>query len=199
MANFETAYARTEKNEHRPDTVNDDLVNNPSDRGRETYKGISRRHNGDWPGWLTVDRWKSYADAEARMAADDDLQKLVVDFYRAIWLRLKCDQIEAQEIADELFDAAVNCGTATATKFLQATLNSLSRSGTAWRFIDVDGRLGLATLSAIKSAVGKLGAELVTITMKVARGAYYLDLVKHAPDQSANLPGWIRRMDLGLN
>lgn len=196
MADFSTAYAIIEANEHRLGTVKDDLHDHPNDRGKLTYKGISRKHNGNWPGWVIVDRWRGFEDGLERMAADTELQKLVVDFYLAIWDRLKCEQIDEQEIANELLDAAVNCGENAAIRFLQATLNYLLATRDTNRFLAIDGKIGLMTLSILKQTIAKLGIERVVVGQRVRRGAHYFELVKQSPDQAVNFAAWIERLNL---
>ncbi|HBF18469.1 MAG TPA: hypothetical protein DDW81_00145 [Cryomorphaceae bacterium] len=48
MADFEWAYRHTSNKEGG-------YVNDPSDYGRETYRGISRRWHPYWEGWKIVD------------------------------------------------------------------------------------------------------------------------------------------------
>jgi lysozyme family protein len=48
MADLTTAYESTMKAEGG-------YVNNPQDPGGETYKGIARKFNSKWDGWIAID------------------------------------------------------------------------------------------------------------------------------------------------
>ena len=50
------------------------LINVPGDRGGQTYAGISRNANPNWPGWALIDRG---ADDE-----DPVLEELADELYR---------------------------------------------------------------------------------------------------------------------
>ena len=47
MADFRLAYKKIEAAEGG-------YVNDPDDKGGETYKGISRKANPDWNGWINI-------------------------------------------------------------------------------------------------------------------------------------------------
>ena len=51
MADFRLAYKKIEAAEGG-------YVNDPDDKGGETYKGISRKANPDWDGWISIDQIK---------------------------------------------------------------------------------------------------------------------------------------------
>jgi lysozyme family protein len=54
-------------------------VNDPADRGAETYKGISRKFHPNWPGWGVVDKHKPLKTNQ--FINDPELDKCVEDFY----------------------------------------------------------------------------------------------------------------------
>jgi lysozyme family protein len=48
MANFETAFKITDKLEGF-------YANHHFDNGGETYRGVARKHNKRWDGWIIID------------------------------------------------------------------------------------------------------------------------------------------------
>ena len=86
---FETAYKQTKKFEGG-------YVNDPVDRGGETFRGISRNNHPGWPGWPFIDGAKAEAWSlgcsspnalagfiDSRFQGDAVMDKLVRDFYKA--------------------------------------------------------------------------------------------------------------------
>ena len=51
MAIFNLAYKKLE-------VAEGGYVNDPDDKGGETYKGISRKANPNWAGWISIDQIK---------------------------------------------------------------------------------------------------------------------------------------------
>lgn len=51
MANFKIALDKVLSREGG-------YINDPDDKGGETYKGISRKYNPDWKGWRIIDNTK---------------------------------------------------------------------------------------------------------------------------------------------
>ena len=117
MANFEKALELVLKNEGG-------YVNDPNDNGGETYKGISRRANPKWSGWKIIDGYKKkYKDFKKKLDSDNELQKCVKSLYRSnYWNPIKGDDLVHQDMAEEMFDAAVNFGITKAIKLAQKTV-----------------------------------------------------------------------------
>lgn len=117
MANFEKALELVLKNEGG-------YVNDPNDNGGETYKGISRRANPQWSGWKIIDGYKKkYKDFKKKLDSDNELQKCVKSLYRSnYWNPIKGDDLVHQDMAEEMFDAAVNFGITKAIKLAQKTV-----------------------------------------------------------------------------
>lgn len=96
MAEFSEAYKLTSAHEGG-------YVNDPVDRGGETYRGIARVHHPDWSGWERVDAQRRKADVPKRLDRDAVLQKAVKVFYKhAYWDRFKGDDVPDQALANEL-------------------------------------------------------------------------------------------------
>lgn len=118
MAVFEKAFAKTV-------TAEGGYVNNPNDRGGETYMGITRKNYPKLKMWATIDKLKnvlSKRDLNSKLSKDEDIQKEVKDVYKKnYWTPLKLDLINSQRVANEFFDISVNCGTKAAIKSMQRT------------------------------------------------------------------------------
>lgn len=119
MANFDKAYQRIEKNEGG-------YVNDPNDKGGETYKGISRKYHSKSGIWDIIDAVKSKngtKNINQVLAANEELQKMVKDIYKKeYWDVFKLDDCPSHGLAVELFDDAVNRGVSSACKILCDTL-----------------------------------------------------------------------------
>lgn len=106
MADFVTAFALTMKNEGG-------YVHDPQDPGGETYKGIARRMNPKWDGWVDVDVLKKEKGFPANLDGNALLQEKIKAFYEAnYWDRIRGDEIQNQDVAESIFDFAVNAGPA---------------------------------------------------------------------------------------
>ena len=108
---FAIAFANTMKNEGG-------YANDKSDKGGETYCGISRKNFPRWIGWPIIDKRKLKHNEKL-----PELDKLVQDFYRTnVWNKLRGDEIVDQQFAIMLFDMAVNMGVKTEIKMAQQSL-----------------------------------------------------------------------------
>ena len=127
-------------------------VDDPDDKGGETYKGIARHFNPDWSGWKIIDNYKANRENfKDLLKTDTKLESLVQAFYKAnYWLKFKGDDLPFI-IAEELFEQSVNQGTwKTAGINLQKALNLLNRDGKLFKDLVVDGFVGPSTLKAVK-------------------------------------------------
>ena len=101
MANYKEAISKVLKHEGG-------YVNDPDDKGGETYKGISRKNWKVWSGWKIIDNSKSLANFPKCLYVNTLLNEYVVDFYkRNFWEPIGGDSIKDQSIANILMDAAV--------------------------------------------------------------------------------------------
>ena len=180
--------------------------NRKSDRGGETYKGISRRYHPKWSGWKIIDDAKERIDGiEALKKGDvtpvlgaeaqEKLERAVRKFYKEkFWRRIKGDALTMidDDIAFMVFDATVNPTDRTSgAKMLQEALNQLGYK------IAIDGVIGPITLMALQGAVDELGADRVREMFRKIRALHYANEVKNNPSQAVFLVGWMRRA-LGL-
>ena len=113
MANYDSAILKVLKNEGG-------YVNDPADKGGETYKGISRKNWGSWGGWINIDGAKKRSNFPKSLYSNVLLNNLVIEFYKKhFWQPVGCDDIKDQDIADMLVDSAVLEGIRPAVKRAQ--------------------------------------------------------------------------------
>ena len=136
----------------------------PNDPGGRTKFGISQRTH---PGLDIVNL--TMADAEAI-------------YRRDFWEKYGLGRIDNQDVANKVFDLAVNMGPAPAIKILQCALCFVGQSVVA------DGIFGADSLQA----VNKNPAGLLTAMRDGAR-RHYLNLANHNPSLSRYLTGWMAR------
>jgi len=173
--------------------------NAKTDKGGETYKGISRRWHPGWDGWEIVDMVKgvdggfealkrgniSNVTSPAYQAKLDQLVKLF--YFEEFWKRIKGDAIAFidEDIAFEVFDMEVNSN--DGARILQKTLNHLGAK------LTVDGIVGPVTLHDLSEAVDRYGKEKVLDTYQKFRVLHYAEEVRRDPSQAANIVGWVKR------
>ncbi len=117
MADFKKAYAQTAKNEGG-------YSNDPVDAGGETWRGIARKKNPGWKGWAIVDKYRHQVEFKRFLEQDVELQLRVLAFYKAeFWDKIKGDKIDSQDVANSIYDSAVNMGVTAAVKLAQRSLN----------------------------------------------------------------------------
>ncbi len=129
MADFLKAYKKTAKTEGG-------YVNDSTDRGGETWKGISRKHNSKWKGWAIIDGTKKSIAFPAKpskktieilngiLYKNKQLSLLEKDLYKwKYWDAFRGDEIAIQLVADFIYDSSVNMGPRTAIKLAQRSLD----------------------------------------------------------------------------
>lgn len=198
MGEYAPCVKKTLDMEGRP---GDDYSVDPKDRGGETYRGIARKFWPTWSGWERIDNYKKmYGDhlikfistPEARAALAPD----VYDFYKIEFFgRLSLANVHDQEITEEIFDTAVNCGSGTAGKMLQRALNYLNDNGAIFADLVEDGAIGPGTLAAITKVMTRPGGR--EGLLKALRGeqyAHYKGIVQADKGQERFFLGWLRRV-----
>lgn len=107
-------------------------------RRGESFMGISRMANPEWPGWFILDEAEKGSGRKERrpdVATGDVLRGLVRCFYRDnFWRGVYADTMP-EPLATVLFDCAVVHGRNRAFRFLQEALNTVSGVGR----LEVDG------------------------------------------------------------
>lgn len=156
--------------------------NDPADRGGETRFGIT----------AAVARAHGY-DGPMRTLP----QRLARDIYRrSFWTAPQFDAVAAlaPAIAAELFDTGVNMGPPVAATFLQRALNALNRGASDYPDIALDGRVGTATLCALRLFLARRrpGGERVLLkAVEALQGERYVALAERRPADEAFLYGWL--------
>lgn len=188
MAEFEIAYSKILSAEGG-------YINDPIDRGKETFCGISRKWHPDWEGWKFVDEIKESGGGEKEMLQSAPLFRLRRIFYKAeFWNEIKGDLIDDQNIANEVFDTAVNQGIDEAIEDLQRAFNLLNDNGReGFEDLKVDGVIGKKTLAAINSFKSKWAISLTVNGLQFSR---YVMLTEKDKTQERFFKGWIRRVIL---
>jgi len=138
----------------------------PGDAGGQTYAGIARNRNPQWPGWAALD------------AGQIPATKLVREFYKAnYWDKVRGDDLP-DVIASSVFDFAVNAGVVVATKLAQLVAGATP-----------DGALGDKTVAAL----GKMDPEFFKLSYALAKIKRYAEICNRDPAQAKFLRGWINR------
>lgn len=188
MAEFEIAYSKILSAEGA-------YVNDPVDRGKETFCGISRKWHPDWEGWKIIDEIKQAGGGEKEMLISAPLFRLRRAFYKKeFWAEIKGDEIQDQNIANEVFDTAVNQGIDEAIEDLQRAFNLLNDNGReGFEDLKVDGVIGKKTLAAINGFKSKWAISLTVNGLQFAR---YVTITERDKTQERFFKGWIRRVIL---
>jgi lysozyme family protein len=153
-------------------------VNDPDDRGGETYRGISRVNWPKWAGWEIIDAEKQKDSFPARLVGMSDLSELVLDFYLVnFWEPIHGEELPPK-MAVALFDFAVNSGPVTAVRMMQIVLR-----------VFVDGEVGPKTVKAAHDA-----GEGAVIEMMARRAKFLHEVMDNDPSQQAWCLNWFRRL-----
>lgn len=192
MTTFEKAYETTLGHEGG-------YVDDPNDRGGETYKGISRRFFRDWEGWVIIDRVKKdgmvISELNRQLEEIGVLQNHVKYFYKTkFWDRFIGDDIKDELVAMELFDTSINMGVGSAVKMFQRALNALNNNQKLYRNIAVDGGCGPKTIATFNSYMStRRDSALLVKLMNIIQGYKYIQLME-ADETQERFVGWFERV-----
>lgn len=156
MADFDIAVTKTLIHEGGSRVTDD-----PDDRGGLTKYGISQR---------------SYPNLDIRNLTEDQAKEV---YKRDYWDKVAGDKIKNQQVAENLFDTAVNMGPRTASRLAQIALD----------LTPVDGIIGPNSTKALNATAPETFMAEFTIA-KIARYAYICNKNK---SQKKYLLGWINR------
>ncbi len=172
MANFNISLQKTLAHEG-------EYVNDPSDPGKETYRGISRASHGNWKVWSIIDQHKNKPNFPFNLVNNTDLDKQVELFYLyEFWLPIKGDLIANQTNADSIFDFAVNAGLKTCIEYVQSIIGTKA-----------DGVVGEKTLAKLNA----LDFGYFQPAFTVSKIRHYITIIKKRPANKKYLYGWIIR------
>lgn len=187
MADFKKAYARTREFEGG-------YSNHGSDTGGETYKGIARNSNPKWKGWAIVDRYRKLPNFPANLDGDASLQEHVHALYKVeYWNTLNLDKAKNQDIAEELFDTAVNMGVSVAGAFIQRVLNVANRGEKYFPNLKVDGVCGPVTIGALNRFTGA-EEKNIWVAFNCLKGNRYVEICERNESQEVFFHGWMKRV-----
>jgi len=177
MADFDRAFALTMKAEGG-------YINDPDDLGGETYKGITRTKNPKWPGWVVLDIMKTRPNFPDNLENNLDLQNKVKSLYKvAYWDKIQGDDIVDQDIAESIFDFAVNSGPRTSSKLVQIVVQT-----------EPDGVIGPITLKKLNVDDKRAFLALFALA-KIGR---YVNLCDRRKENRKYFFGWIKRTLEGI-
>lgn len=164
-------------------------VNDPNDKGGETYAGISRNNWSGWRGWLIIDGLKDTAGISAALInqkakANAQLTELIWSFYKQnFWDINQLSLIRDQQLANTVYDFGVNSGTVRAAKYLQDSVNLVSALNLA-----TDGIIGPVTIQAVNTS----DPAKLTLIYNSKRQAFYSSIAKGT--QARFLKSWLSRI-----
>lgn len=157
-------------------------VDNPADKGGKTCWGIT--------------------EAVARKAGyKGDMRELPRGFAEAIYMQ---DYVikpgfhrvldVSWKIGEELVDTGVNMGQALPGPWLQRILNALNQQARTFPDLVVDGQIGPATISALRTVLAKRGAageKVIVRALNCLQGARYLEITEARDKNETFFYGWM--------
>ena len=142
-----------------------------ADTGGMTYKGISRKWNPKWVGWVIVDKaLEKYPELKIpykkppasihklnfELNVNEELEYLIYDFYyENYYKKVSADRIGGK-LAVVLFDISVLQGLRRASKTLQKCLNIHFKTN-----LVVDAVIGSGTIKVLNEVIQDKGLEAV--------------------------------------
>lgn len=152
--------------------------NHPKDTGGKTKYGITERRFRQALALGVIQGVERIEDLTIAQA---------MEIYRRFeWATLWLDQVDDQEIAEEVFDTAVNCGMGIASRILQETLRVYDRG------IVVDGVVGPVTIGTVNRLSRTRHRNAVLKTLNILQGYRYFRLATDNPDQYLwAYDGWV--------
>lgn len=141
-------------------------VNDPDDRGKETYGGISRKYNPNWWGWNFIDRYKRDNGPIKRYTHFPELDFWVLDYYIDIWVKEQFYLLRDQQVANYVLDFRVN-GT-TGARLINKTLIQLGHHQ-----VTTINKIDSTTIQAINAT----DKDQFLVTLRDRRVSYYKGIV----------------------
>ena len=156
-------------------------TNDPSDSGGETNFGITS----------VVARENGYNGSIELMP-----RRVAFNIYaREYWDAVKADDIAelSQDICKEIVDTGVNTGVSRAATFLQRALNVFNNRGKIYTDIAVDGKIGPATISSLKSYLKKRDEQVLLKMLNCLQGCFYMSLAERREKDEKFIYGWLKQ------
>lgn len=160
-------------------------VNDPSDSGGETKYGIT-------------------VNVAVQNGYYGDMKDLTLEFAKSIYKKKYWDIHRLDEfpyeIAFEIFEIGVNCGTKLSALFLQKALNLLNNEEKYYKDILEDRVIGNKTINAFKAYFGVRGNDgvvVLTTMLNVMQGNHYIELCIRRRKDEKFIYGWFKDRVVG--
>lgn len=174
-----------------------------ADTGLQTYKGISRKWNPKWIGWVIIDKaLEKYPELKIpykkppasihklnfELNVNEELEYLIYDFYYENYYT-KCGAWNiGGKLAVVLFDMAVISGYKRSSKTLQKTLNLHFKTS-----LVIDSQVGSGTLKVLNEVIGSKGLILVVEKLIYEYQDNLIEASKLEGNEE-NYNGWMNRI-----
>ena len=175
-----------------------------ADTGLQTYKGISRKWNPKWIGWVIVDKaLEKYPELKIpykkppasihklnfELNVNEELEYLIYDFYYENYYT-KCGAWNiGGKLAVVLFDMAVISGYKRSSKTLQKTLNLHFKTS-----LVVDSQVGSGTIGMLNDVIKGKGLEIVVEKLIYEYQDNLIEASKLEGNEE-NYKGWMSRIE----
>lgn len=170
-------------------------VNDPFDRGGETYSGISRVSFPKWRGWSVIDKIKSVNKIKYN-SKFPELDAEVTHFYKLhFWDINKLDRIGFQELAEKMFNIGVNMGSGTAVILFKQSLNLLNKNGRRYKEVSTEDGITNQEIQIVNKYFKKKQDR--NNLLKVLNGLQfkkYIEICENNPHQERFLTAWLKRV-----
>ena len=174
-----------------------------ADTGGMTYKGISRKWNPKWIGWVIVDRaLEKYPELKIpykkppasihklnfELNVNEELEYLIYAFYYENYYT-KCGAWNiGGKLAVVLFDMSVLSGVRRASKSLQKCLNIHFKTS-----LVVDSQVGATTIKVLNEVIGSKGLDIVVDKLIYEMKDNLIEASKLDGNEE-NYNGWMNRI-----
>ncbi len=180
MASMEKAFEKMLKLEFN--SPSNALHYNQGEKGY-TYMGIYQYAHPSWEGWKLVERLAGNGVSMAKNSVvlyyNEELTGMVMEFYKKeFWDKMRLDEVECQNTAEEMFVFGVNAGIGVAVKAGQRVAG-----------VSVDGVIGSKTIEALN----KFDEAEFSVMYDIEEIKYYEGLVAKNEKFRKYLNGWRNR------
>lgn len=174
-----------------------------ADTGLQTYKGISRKWNPKWIGWVIVDKaLEKYPELKIpykkppasihklnfELNVNEELEYLIYDFYYENYYT-KCGAWNiGGKLAVVLFDMAVISGYKRSSKTLQKMCNIWFKTN-----LIIDSQVGATTIKVLNEVIGSKGLGIV-VEKLIYEHQDNLIKASKLEDNAKFLQGWMNRI-----
>ena len=158
----------------------------------ETYKGIDRKWDYDWAGWVIIDLLKNSPGFPGILESSIELQGLVHEFYRKLWETIHGDQIPSQVIAEKMYEMALLEGPYM-VKALQRSLNLLNINEMFYPDLKEDGVFGPVTLVSLMENLKNISPRHLLRLLTIFQGMRFCEACWKTKEKRRNMKGWLNR------